>query len=615
MAFCGECGKKIEDWVKFCPFCGTPNVVSQRSESEDVIKNGTINNNAAGGYGTPVEQTQGTIDSRGGGYGLALSNLPKDHELENGRYRIEKKLGRGGFGTVYKAWDGNTDSWKALKIIDDTFYDDKRVIADLKREAKLLMKLNSPFVVRIWDIHLHGEIKFIDMEYVDGGDLEDLLLSYPDHKVPEEKVMELLKAISLGMTDIHNHNIIHKDLKPQNIMVPQSGDIKIMDFGISETFRSSKSRMKESSKSGTPAYMSPEQLLGKDVGREADIWSVGVMLYELISGKQMFTGTTTNEVYFQIEHREFEPITGIPDKLNNLLKRSLKMNFRERFTSFQELIEFLEKSYLPQKIGNMIYVKGGSFMMGSDDKYVLSNEKPVHQVALDSFYISKYQLTFAEYDEYCEATGCEKPDDEDWGRDYRPVINVSWYGAIKYCNWRSIQEDLTPCYYLFGNIKIWDNEKDYLHQKCAEIKFNHSANGYRLPTEAEWEYAARGGHKSVILSGSERYKYSGSNTADRVAWCIDDSNNKTHPVGTKQPNELGLFDMSGNVYEWCWDLYGNYKSSIKTNPAGEASGSCRVFRGGSWYYGATHCLVAFRSRYYPSLSSSYRGFRLLRSSK
>ena len=127
---------------------------------------------------------------------------------------------------------------------------------------------------------------------------------------------------------------------------------------------------------------------------------------------------------------------------------------------------------------------------------------------------------------------------------------------------------------------------------------------FRLPTEAEWEFAAKGGTKS------QGYTYSGSNTIGNVAWYYSNSSSKTHPVATKQANELGIYDMSGNVYEWCQDLYGSYNSSAQTNPTGPTSGSTRVNRGGSWYDDAGNCHTANRYRITPASTLSFLGFRL-----
>jgi len=214
-----------------------------------------------------------------------------------------------------------------------------------------------------------------------------------------------------------------------------------------------------------------------------------------------------------------------------------------------------------------------------------TDELPTHQVTLSSFYIGKYEVTQAEY----QAVMGTNP--SHFSGSDKPVENVSWFDAVEYCNARSIQEGLTPCY---NTTNI---------QEC-----NFSVNGYRLPTEAEWEYAARGG------SNNPDYLYSGSNDINSVAWNSSNSGSTSHNVGTKTPNGLGIYDMSGNVWEWCNDRYGSYSSSAQSDPVGPATGSYRVTRGGSWYYSATYCRVAYRYDDYPANSNYNIGFRLARSS-
>jgi formylglycine-generating enzyme required for sulfatase activity len=150
----------------------------------------------------------------------------------------------------------------------------------------------------------------------------------------------------------------------------------------------------------------------------------------------------------------------------------------------------------------------------------------------------------------------------------------------------------------------WNDVQDFISKLNQKTGKN-----YRLPTEAEWEYAARGG------SQSRSYKYSGSNVAGEVAWYTDNSDSKTHPVGTKRSNELGIYDMSGNVLEWCSDWDGGYSSSSQTNPVGATSGPNRVNRGGSWYYSAQDVRVPYHNRNRPVYRCHFLGFRLASSSK
>ena len=207
-------------------------------------------------------------------------------------------------------------------------------------------------------------------------------------------------------------------------------------------------------------------------------------------------------------------------------------------------------------------------MMGSNDSDAYSDEKPVHQVTVSTFKIGKYPVTQKEW----QAVMGNNP--SYFKGDDLPVEQLSW---------NDVQEFIQKLNTLTGKV-------------------------YRLPTEAEWEFAARGG------TGSKGYKYAGSNNVDEVAWYSENSGSKTHPVGQKKANELGLYDMSGNVYEWCNDWYGTYGSAAQTNPQGPSTGSIRVYRGGSWNGGARFVRVSSRNHYAPDYRNYHIGFRLASSS-
>ena len=221
---------------------------------------------------------------------------------------------------------------------------------------------------------------------------------------------------------------------------------------------------------------------------------------------------------------------------------------------------------LAEIMRNMVYVEGGTFTMGatSEQKKPYVDEKPTHRVSLSSFYIGKYEVTQSLW----KAVMGSNP--SDWKGDNLPVENVSW-----------------------------NDSQTFLRKLNAMTGKN-----FRLPTEAEWEYAARGGNLS------RGYQYSGSKKIDDVAWYEDNSGGKTHPVGTKAPNELGIYDMSGNVWEWCQDWYGDYHGYSQTNPTGPSSGSLRVLRGGCWIIRARFCRVADRSHLTPDGRLIFLGFRL-----
>lgn len=220
----------------------------------------------------------------------------------------------------------------------------------------------------------------------------------------------------------------------------------------------------------------------------------------------------------------------------------------------------------------LVYVAPGSFQMGSNDG--ISIEKPVHTVQISrGYWIGKHEITQQEY----ESIMGDNPSEFQGARN--PVEKVSWNDCVSFCK------------------KLTDQER-----RAGRLPEGYE---YRLPTEAEWEYAARGG------SSGRSTKYAGSNSIGDIAWYGDNSGKKTHPVGQKQANELGLYDMSGNVYEWCHDWNGDYSSGSQTDPTGPGTGSDRVSRGGSWYYDASYCRVAGRDYYPPTSTPTNVGFRVV----
>jgi formylglycine-generating enzyme required for sulfatase activity len=484
-----------------------------------------------------------------------------------------------------------------------------------------MIALNHPNIVRVFDFHNTGSIKYIDMEYVPGKTLTQLKLECPNKQMPEAQVKEYAIKIAQGMAYAHQHNVLHKDIKPQNIKVTPEGAIKIMDFGIAETVRTSMSRIQNTSSSGTLVYMSPEHIKGKDVGKESDLYSFGAMLYELLSGHPPFY---KGDISYQILNEEPVAIEHVSEETWHFVTTCLAKNYVERYRTFDEVLRELTGtvSYVPippkkpieqpippeeteiqepQPIPGMVFVKGGNFQMGRDAGY--NDQKPVHVVILDDYYMGKYPVTQKEWN---AVMGNNR---SYFKGENLPVECVSWYDAVEYCNNISELKGLQKCYSGSGN----------------NITCDFSKNGYRLPTEAEWEYAARGGSKS------SNYRFAGSDDIDDVAWYFETSGDKpllsvdwnfdsimnnncrTHPVGQKKPNDLGLYDMSGNVWEWCWDWFGSYSSSSQTNPKGASTGSNRVFRGGSWYYRWHLSRVDFRGSINPVHSSFSVGFRLARS--
>ncbi len=256
----------------------------------------------------------------------------------------------------------------------------------------------------------------------------------------------------------------------------------------------------------------------------------------------------------------------------------------------------------------LLFVIGGTFTIGctAEQKDCGRDESPTTRVTVSDFYLGKHEVTFDEYDAFCTATGRVKTSDQGWGRGQRPVINVSWNDAVAYCNWRSENEGLTKVYTISG----------------SSVTANWNANGYRLPTEAEWEYAARGGGKAVLFGNGKniadpREINFNSSSAYKKAYSITGEYRPiTVPVGSlNSPNALGLHDMSGNVWEWCWDWKASYPGGERNNYRGPDRGSRRVCRGGSWFSYPQGVRVAVRVNSAPDDHYSVIGFRLARSVK
>ena len=243
---------------------------------------------------------------------------------------------------------------------------------------------------------------------------------------------------------------------------------------------------------------------------------------------------------------------------------------------------------LTNSIGmRLVRIEHGSFLMGSPDDYMGANnaEKPQHQVRITRpFFLGIHEVTQGQY----QAVMGENPSLFK-GSDDLPVEQVSWLDAVLFCNKLSEQEKKTPFYRINGR----------------EVTIA-GGNGYRLPTEAEWEYACRAGSTTLYPFGDDMSKLGDH------AWYESNSGLKTHPVGQKRPNAWGLYDMLGNVWEWCQDWYedGYYRASPPADPPGPSEASARVIRGGSWYYSAWYCRPAYRNRYVPEYRNYDLGFRV-----
>jgi len=253
-------------------------------------------------------------------------------------------------------------------------------------------------------------------------------------------------------------------------------------------------------------------------------------------------------------------------------------------------------SGLAAQQNTMVQINGGTFTMGSPaNEAERGSDEVQRQVTVSSFQMSKYPITQKEYQEIMG-----RNPSVDKGENL-PVGFVSWFNAIEYCNRRSQKEGLTPVYTIIGRRYNWT------------VTWNRDANGYRLPTEAEWEYACRAGTTTPFNTGNNittsQANYNGNNPYNDNA--EGENREMVMPVGSFPANAWGLYDMHGNVWEWCWDWYGAYQAGAQTDPTGAVTGDRRVYRGGGWY-GTGRCLrSAARSSVTPLYFFFAAGFRVV----
>ncbi|MDR2485655.1 MAG: SUMF1/EgtB/PvdO family nonheme iron enzyme [Treponema sp.] len=341
-----------------------------------------------------------------------------------------------------------------------------------------------------------------------------------------------------------------------------------------------------------------------------------------------------------------------PDTISGIW-RKIKVGSDEGWVDSTNLqIAVVENNTKPA----MVKIPGGTFTMGSPaGEAGRDSDEVQHQVTVGSFYMSKYEVTAGEFRRFVNDTGYKTTAETDGGglvskggkwvydaeynwknpgfaqNDTQPAVFVSWYDAVEYCNWRSRAEGLAPAYRIDKSRKDPNNQAPTEHEDAWRndrirwtVTRDLAANGYRLPTEAEWEYACRAGTVTRYWSGNEEESLAGkANVADQTGkakysgWTavnIRDGYAETAPVGSYAPNPWGLYDMHGNVYEWCWDWYGGYGSAAQTDPAGPSSGGIRVVRGGSWGDNGGGIRSANRGGNYPSLGSYDAGIRPVRMS-
>ena len=462
--------------------------------------------------------------------------------------------------------------------------------------------MDNPHIVRIHDVFEENGTAYYVMEYLSGGSLSDRI---PADGLPESEALGYIRQVCDALSYIHGRKILHLDIKPSNILFRKADEAVLIDFGISKHYEESGGNQTSSTPVGVSRGYAPlEQYKSGGVSQftpATDIYSLGATLYKLLTGQTPPDADEVNE-------DGLPPLpSSVSFSVRMAVEKAMSPRRKDRPQDLDEFLNLLDvasdeavspsdsetvgpghlqtpsdettalagagsssanKAYYKGNIlvvngieYPMVNVCGGEFVMG--DGGIFSDNRR-HDVRVDDFAIGKYEVT----QELWEAVMGDNPSRFKGAR--RPVECVSWYDCVVFID-----------------------------------KLNAlTGASFRLPTEAEWEFAARGGNSS------RGYKYSGSDSIGNVAWYYENGGNQTHDVGLKSPNELGIYDMSGNVCEWCNDWYGRYLSLYQTNPKGPSNGSRRVVRGGSWYRYARCCRVSNRLNVAPGLRYSDIGLRL-----
>ena len=529
-----------------------------------------------------------------------MQHLQPNTTLQGGKYRIERVLGQGGFGITYLAEHVSAHKRVAIKelfiasqgqavngrsgnnvtvtnAVNQVLFDKHK--EKFKKEASRLATLRHKNLVRVYEWFEENGTVYYVMDFIEGESLRDKLNR--EGALPESLVMNYLQQLLSALQVVHEKNIWHLDIKPENIMVNHNNHIYLIDFGASKHIEQSNGTLTTSSMLAyTPGYFPPEQsaVTMRNIGAWTDIYALGATLYNLLTRRN----PPTFDVIISEGRYAFSFPSSISSQTQDLIVRMMKVNRNERPQSVQNIMhaidineetivdirkkrtqyqkerkhEILSKkdksSFIPMVIfaalilgtilgyhlyqkrktqiiidnivNNMVYVKGGTFKMGHDDDRKPSDTYfpygPVHTVTLSSFYIGKYEVTQEEWEKVM---------------GFNPSVHIGAKLPVERVTWAEAKQFV---------------------EKLSSM----SGKTFRLPTEAEWEYAARGGNKS------NNYLFSGSNNYDDVAWCKNNSREETHEVGMKRPNELGIYDMSGNVIEWCQDYLVDYKASSQQDP-------------------------------------------------
>ncbi len=515
-------------------------------------------------------------------------SLEAGEYLLGSRFRLERCIGHGGFGDVWEAIDREANHRPvAIKVLHPQWARSEERRERFFRGARQMAALDHPGIVRV--LHPKGQesgFSFYVMENFAGGDLKHAVLR---GEIGAERALEVIRQVAAALHHAHESGLVHRDVKPENILLDGKGRAALTDFDLVHAFDTTGGTGTMASM-GSFFYAAPEahQDAGQ-VDRRADVYSLGVTTIFGLLGRSITLD----------DFRDWgKCVDGLDASggVREVLRRAVAYERENRFESCAAFAAALRDAAVPRPAPQIevvtsvaaqaedpfqedlraaglewVEIPAGSFLMGSDGPESFDDERPIHPVHVSAFAMLRYPVTKA-------LDGLFLADVRSSSRANRrrkrsaatarlPAANLSWHEANGFCRWLG----------------------------------ERTGDPIRLPTEAEWEYACRAGSKT------ERY-----GELDKIARYDENSGERPHTVGVRDPNAWGLFDMLGNVYEWCADWYGPYVATAQTDPVGPPSGATRVLRGGSWKSRARSVRAARRAADLPDFRYADFGFRLVR---
>ena len=501
--------------------------------------------------------------------------------LADGRYRLLEVLGRGGFSTVFKAYDRRHSGLVAVKVLHPQYAQDRSRRERFFRGARKMGELQHQAIVRVIEPQEEDEgYHYFVMEYVEGGDLRQAVKA---GRIRGHEGLALLGEVAEALDLAHRRGVIHRDVKPANILLTTDGRAKLTDFDLVRALDTT-AGTRTGSTLGTVLYAAPEaMLMAETADVSADVYSLAMTVAFVLHGDEI-------PMTFLRNAESFFAALAVPESVKQTLRRATALEPSERWGSAAELCRVLNEGLASEDVvrldpkpatespalvvasdgkwstlefggvtQRLRWIPPGEFMMGSPNSEVgrFKREGPQHKVTLtEGFWLADTPCTQALW----QAVMGENP--SRFKSPRRPVEQVSWHDCQRF---------------------------------IARLNQLLPGSGFKLPSEAEWEYACRAGTQGASYGNRDAAAVGGS-----------------HEVGQKSANPWGLYDMLGNVWEWCEDGQRRYTASPEVDPEGPLDGSERVIRGGSWYGHTRRVRAAARSARAPGDRYAFLGFRLAR---